>query len=180
MVPRPLSRPHHLLGRLYPQLWRACTGPHSRVSTLAIAPDQTRREGRHEVQKLRHQHATSTHTCSATRSQLHEAAQWVGPDTAQPLTPISDHLRATTAPSAHRGAPGAPSRPKSMVTAQEDRVEDGLPSVEVAHVVELVGIRDGECPPRRAPVELAHLGRVEPAGAAPETQCTTVDQRLLR
>ena len=129
--------------------WRACTDTHNRVRTLAIAPDQTRREGRHESQKLRHQHATSTHTCSATRSQLHEVVKWVGPDTAQPLTPRPDHLRSPTAQSAHRAAPGASIRPKSMVSTREDRVEDGLPSVEVAHVVELVGIRDGEVTPSR-------------------------------
>ena len=82
-------------------------------------------------------------------SQLHEVVQWVGPDAAQPLTPRSDHLRSPTAQSAHRGAPGASSRPKSMVSTREDRVEDGLPSVEVAHVVELVGIRDGEVTPSR-------------------------------
>ena len=101
------------------------------------------------MQKLRHQHAASTHKCTGTRSQLHGSAKWVGPDAAQPLTPRSAHLRSPTAPSAHRGAPGAPSRPKSMVTAREDRVEDGLPTVEVAQVVELVGIRDGEATPSR-------------------------------
>ena len=101
------------------------------------------------MQKLRHQHATSTHTCSATRSQLHEVVKWVGPDTAQPLTPRPDHLRSPTAQSAHRAAPGASSRPKSMVSTREDRVEDGLPSVEVAQVVEVVDLRVGDVPSSR-------------------------------
>ena len=83
------------------------------------------------------------------RSQLHEVAQWVGPDAAQTLTPRSDHLRATTAHSAHRRAPGSSSRPKRLVTAREDRREDGLPTVVLAHVVELVGIRDGVVTPLR-------------------------------
>jgi hypothetical protein len=61
--------------------------------------------------------------------QLHGVAQWVGPDAGQPLTPRSDHLRATTALSAHRRAPAASSRPKCMVTAREDRQEDGLLTV---------------------------------------------------
>jgi hypothetical protein len=129
--------------------WRACTDAHSRVSTLAIASDQPRRKGRYESQKLRHQQAASTHTCTGTRSQLHEVVQWVGPDAAQLLTPRSAHLRSPTAQSAHRGAPGAPSRPKSMGIARQDRVKDGLPTVEVAHVVELVGFRDGEVTPSR-------------------------------
>ena len=114
------------------------------------------------------------------RSQLHGVEQWVGADTAQRLTAYSAHLRAIAAQSANRGAPAASSRPKRLVTAREDRGEDGLPTVEAAQVVELVSIRDGEVTPSRPSGAGAHLGRVEPAGAAPETQCTTVDQRLLR
>ena len=83
------------------------------------------------------------------RSQLHGVAQWVGPDTAQRLTANSAHLRAIAAQSAHRKAPAASSRPKSMVPAREDRQEDGLPTVVLTHVVELVGIRDGVVTPSR-------------------------------
>ena len=83
------------------------------------------------------------------RSQLHGVEPWVGPDTAQRLTAYSAHLRAIAAHSANRGAPAASSRPKRLVTAREDRGEDGLPTVEVAQVVELVGIRDGEVTPSR-------------------------------
>ena len=75
--------------------------------------------------------------------------QWVGPDTAQLLTARSAHLRSPTAQSAHRGAPGAPSRPKSMGTAREDGQEDGLPTVEVAQVVEVVDLRVGDVPSSR-------------------------------
>ena len=82
-------------------------------------------------------------------SQLHEVVQWVDPDAAQPLTPRSDHLRSPTAPSAHRGAPGASSRPKSMVTDREDRGEDGVPTVEAAQVVEVVDLRVGDVPSSR-------------------------------
>ena len=89
------------------------------------------------------------HKSTCMRFQLHGAAEGVGPDAAQPLTPRSAHLRSPTAQSSHRGARGASSRPKSMVTAREDGQEDGLPSVEVAQVVELVGIRDGEVTPSR-------------------------------
>ena len=103
------------------------------------------------MQKLRHhQHAASKHPCTAMRSQLHEVAQWVGPDAAQRLTAYSAHLRATTAQSAHRKAPAASSRPKSMDLAREDRQEDGLPTAVLAHVVELVGIRDGVVTPSRS------------------------------
>ena len=83
-------------------------------------------------------------------SQLHEVVQWVGPDAAQPLTPRSDHLRSPTAQSAHRGAPGAPSRPKRLVTAREDRGEDGLPTVEAAQVVEVVDLSVGDVPSSRS------------------------------
>ena len=83
-------------------------------------------------------------------SQLHRVAQWVGPDAAQPLTPRSDHLRATTAQSSHRKAPAASSRPKSMVSTREDRQGDGRPTVVLAHVVKLVGIRDGVVTPSRS------------------------------
>ena len=93
--------------------------------------------------------ATSTHKCSAMRSQLHGAAQWVGPDTAQRLTSRSAHLRSPTAPSSYRGAPGSSSRPKRLVTAREDRREDGLPTVEVAQVVEVVDLRVGDVPSSR-------------------------------
>ena len=82
-------------------------------------------------------------------SQLHEVVQWVGPDAAQPLTPRSDHLRSPTAQSAHRGAPGAPSRPKRLVTAREDRGEDGVPTIGAAQVVELVDLRVGDVPSTR-------------------------------
>jgi hypothetical protein len=139
--------------------WRACTDAHSRVSTLAIASDQPRRKGRYESQKLRHQQAASTHTCTGTRSQLHEVVQWVGPDTAQPLTPRSDHLRSPTAPSSHRGAPGSSSRPKRLVIAREDRDEDGLPTVGAAHVVEVVDLSVGDVPSSR------------PIGAGPCWSC---------
>ena len=91
----------------------------------------------------------STHTCTGKQSQLHGAAEGVGPDAAQRLTAYSAHLRATTAQSAHRKAPAASSRPKSMDLAREDRQEDGLPTVVLAHVVELVGIRDGVVTPSR-------------------------------
>ena len=84
------------------------------------------------------------------RSQLHEVVQWVGPDTAQLLTASSDQLRSPTAPSAHRKAPAASSRPKSMATSREDRQEDGLLTVLLAEVVELVGIRDGVVTPSRS------------------------------
>ena len=100
------------------------------------------------------------------RAQLHEVVQLVGPNAAQPLTPRSDHLRATTAQSAHRRAPAASSRPKSMVTAREDRVEDGLPTVVLAHVVDLVGIRDGVVTPSRSSGG-GYLGRVVGLGAVP-------------
>ena len=83
------------------------------------------------------------------RSQLHGIEQWVGPDTAQRLTAYSAHLRAIAAQSAHRKAPAASSRPKSMVTSREDRQEDGLLTVLLAQVVELVGIRDGVVTPSR-------------------------------
>ena len=83
------------------------------------------------------------------RSKLHQVVQWVGPDTAQLLTARSAHLRSPTAQSAHRGAPGAPSRPKRLVTAREDRGEDGLPTVEVAQVVEVVDLRVGDVPSSR-------------------------------
>ena len=84
------------------------------------------------------------------RSQLHGATQWVGPDAAQRLTAYSAHLRATAAQSAHRKAPAASSRPKSMVTSREDRQEDGLLTVLLAQVVELVGIRYGVVTPSRS------------------------------
>ena len=93
------------------------------------------------------------------RSQLHGVEQWVGPDTAQRLTAYSAHLRAIAAQSANRGAPAASSRPKRLVTAREDRGEDGLPTVEAAQVVELVSIRDGEVTPSR------------PSGAGPSWSC---------
>ena len=85
--------------------------------------------------------------------------QWVGPDTDQLLTARSDHLRSPTAPSAHRKAPAASSRPKSMVTAREDRVEDGLPTVGAAHVVEVVDLSVGDVPSSR------------PIGAGPCWSC---------
>ena len=93
------------------------------------------------------------------RSQLHGVEQWVGADTAQRLTAYSAHLRAIAAQSANRGAPAASSRPKRLVTAREDRGEDGLPTVEAAQVVELVSIRDGEVTPSR------------PSGAGPSWSC---------
>jgi hypothetical protein len=93
------------------------------------------------------------------RSQLHGVEQWVGADTAQRLTAYSAHLRAIAAQSANRGAPAASSRPKRLVTAREDRGEDGLPTVEAAQVVELVSIRDGEVTPSR------------PSGAGPCWSC---------
>ena len=83
------------------------------------------------------------------RSQLHGVAQWVGPDTAQRLTAYSAHLRAIAAQSTHRKAPAASSRPKSIVTSREDRQEDGLLTVLLAQVVELVGIRDVVVTPSR-------------------------------
>ena len=78
------------------------------------------------------------------RFQLHEVVKWVGPDTAQPLTPCSAHLRSPTAQYSHGGARGASSRPKSMVTAREDGQEDGLPTVGAARIVELVELRVGD------------------------------------
>jgi hypothetical protein len=85
--------------------------------------------------------------------------QWVGPDTAQPLTPRSDHLRSPTAPSSHRGAPGSSSRPKRLMRAREDRVEDGLPTVGAVHVVEVVDLSVGDVPSSR------------PIGAGPCWSC---------
>ena len=82
-------------------------------------------------------------------SQLHGAVQWVGTDTAQWLAAFSAHLRAIAAQSSHQGAPCASSRPKNVVIAREDRVYDGVPTVEVAQVVEVVGIRDGVVTPSR-------------------------------
>ena len=82
-------------------------------------------------------------------SQLHGAVQWVGTDTAQWIAAFSAHLRAIAAQSSHHGAPCASSRPKSLVTFREDRVYDGVPTVEVAQVVEVVGIRDGVVTPSR-------------------------------
>ena len=131
---------------------RACTDAHNRVRTLAIAPDQTRREGRHEAQKQWHQHAASTRTCTSMHSQLHGAVQWVGIDTAQWLAAFSAHLCAIAAQSAifpPRSSMRASSRPKNVVIAREDRVYDGVPTVEVAQVVEVVGIRDGVVTPSR-------------------------------
>ena len=93
--------------------------------------------------------------------------------------PLRPPTLAYSAPSAHRGAPGAPSRPKSMVTAREDRQEDGRLTVLLAQVVELVGIRDGESP-RRAPVELDHLGRVVAKRRSPASPIPANWQPLLR
>ena len=82
------------------------------------------------------------------RSQLHGIEQWVGPDTAQRLTAYSTHLRAIETQSAHRKAP-APQQPRaapkeyethSRYENGEDRQEDGLLTVLLAHVVELVDI----------------------------------------
>ena len=84
------------------------------------------------------------------RSQLHGVEQWVGPDTAQRLTAYSAHLRAIAAQSANRGAPAASSRPKRLVTAREDRGEDGLPTVEAAQVVEVVDLSVGDVPSSRS------------------------------
>ena len=84
------------------------------------------------------------------RAQLHGVEQWVGPDTAQRLTAYSAHLRAIAAQSANRGAPAASSRPKRLVTAREDRGEDGLPTVEIAQIVELVDLRVGDVPSSRS------------------------------
>ena len=47
------------------------------------------------------------------------------------------------AQSAHRRALAASSRPTSMVSSRVDRQVDGLPTVVLAHVVDLIGIRDG-------------------------------------
>ena len=59
-----------------------------------------------------------------------------------------------------------------MVTAREDRQENGIPTIVLAHEVDLIGIRDGVVT-SRAPVELGHLGRVVAAGAVPSSECAT-------
>ena len=53
-----------------------------------------------------------------------------------------------------------PSRPKRLVTAREDRREDGLPTVEVAQVVEIVGMREG-----------AAVAVSRPSSAGPSWSC---------
>ena len=86
------------------------------------------------------------------RSQLHEVAQWVGPDAAQRLTAYSAHLRATTAPNlpiARLQQPRAARRAWTYV-AREDRQEDGLPTVVLTQFIDLVRIRDEVVTPSRS------------------------------
>jgi hypothetical protein len=87
------------------------------------------------------------HTCTSMHSQLHGAVQWVGTDTAQWLTTYSAHLRAIAAQSSNRGAPCASSRPKRLDRNREDPVYDGVLTVEVAQVVEVVGVPYRVVPP---------------------------------
>ena len=54
------------------------------------------------------------------------------------LTCTNPGLHATAGGSACRAAPGASASEKRLVTAREDREEDGSPTVGVAHEVEKV------------------------------------------
>ena len=151
---------------------------HGRTQPRQISERSRSRLTRHGTRDdTRHKSSDITAGCElasmhcGTRSQLHGAAQWVGYDAAQSLTPRSDHLRSTTAQSAHRRDPAASSRPKceehsghrsrgSTSGWSPDR--RGCPGI-----VKVVDLRGGDVPPSRSSVEVDHLGRVVRARRVP-------------
>jgi hypothetical protein len=128
---------------------------HNRVRTLAIAPDQTQREARGTTQDTKavtsagcehahlHCHALpAARGCAVGRPRRRAAAH-------SPLRPPTRDYSPICPP---QGSSSLDGRPKSMINLEkiDRRMLDGLPTVVLAHVVDLVGIRDGVVTPSRS------------------------------
>ena len=150
MVPRPLSRPHHLVGRLPSNgdLARTRTAAsersRSRVTRHGARDDTRYKSG--DISRL--QASTHAMACAPSCTRLCSGSVLTLPSCSPPAPTTYARLQPHL-PTAELQAPRAARSAKRLVTAREDRREDGLPTVEVAQVVEVVDLRVGDVPSSR-------------------------------
>ena len=148
MLPRPLSRPHHLLGRLPSngELARTRTAAsersRSRLTRHGARDDTRHKSSDISMQRARTNALALAPSCTGLPRGSAPTPRSRSPPALTTYARLQPHLP-------NRGAPGAPSRPKRLVTAREDRQEDGLPTVGAAQLVVVVDLRVGDVPSSR-------------------------------